>query len=149
MSVDDSNLFSTLLMVLGTDLDPDRVTAALGVEPDQTWRRGSTETLLRTDDGAPRVMTRAKPHEWGGWKKVASDELRQFEVARQLRHWLELLEPRHEAVQSLLNADHQVFIDIYVATASACGFTLPAAVQARMAALGVDLQVNVYADDPA
>lgn len=45
------------LLVTGTDLRPSDVTAALGLEPDNSWCRGDPKPV-GTD-----------LHDWGGWKK--------------------------------------------------------------------------------
>src|SRR5207253_1126302 len=62
---EDQHHCSTTLIVVGEDLDPDQVTEALGMEPDQSWRRGERKSLPLPGG---KVMQFDSIYEDGCWK---------------------------------------------------------------------------------
>src|SRR5262245_13493066 len=91
---------SVILIVLGDDLDPDFVTAALCLQPDQAWRRGQTEGK--------------HVYKWGGWKKFIDVGVKDASLADQLTHWLPLLQERSESLRTLRDCGYTILLDCLV-----------------------------------
>lgn len=60
---------SVTLLVLGEDLNPDKASAELRLEPSQSWRKDGRSIRLR--DGTTQL--RESAHAWGGWKMFIAD----------------------------------------------------------------------------
>ena len=73
------------LIISGSDCDPEVVTAALNMEPDQTWRCGERASLMRPDGS---VQQSERIHEKGGWSRRTSDRHLDQPLDRQLFLWV-------------------------------------------------------------
>lgn len=130
-------------MILGTDLDPDLVTTRLNLEPDQSWRRGARKFIKR-QDGSKRYF-RSK-HEWGGWKKFISEELKNKELPEQITYWIKTLQASSEGMRQLHEAGCHIALSCFVTPHGEDGGTAsiiitPTLMEAA-AELGLDLEVS-------
>ncbi len=130
---------SALLIILGRDLDPDRVSGLLGIQPDQAWRRGERQSI-KMPDGSVRQFKSV--HTRGGWKAWLKGAVRRRSLSSQVRLWCRRLLPKRRAVQELQALGYPVTIDC---CALAPGFVhLDAEVHRQLADLGVSLDITIY-----
>jgi len=132
---------STTLMVLGDDLDPDRVSADLRLEPSQCWRKG--EASLRLADGTTRL--REGKHEWGGWKLFVTPEQKDRPIESQLEFWVGLLQSRIAALKRLRLLGFECALDVFVTSSGTASISLPNQLQKEVTALGLDVRLSFWA----
>jgi hypothetical protein len=104
---------SVRLIITGGDLDPDAVTAALGMEPDKSWRRGERKGFTRTD-GSVRQFDSI--HEEGGWTRRVPDRYRDEPLDRQLILWVARLHELSDALRALRRRGWVIELDCFAAT---------------------------------
>jgi hypothetical protein len=139
--MDEYHYCSATLFVVGEDLDPVVVTAALGWSPDCYWRRGDRKRFRRAD-GTERVFDSV--HDSGGWARFGSAHEREQSLQDQVTAWLGRLRSEGPAVRTLLDRGWDVELDCFTATSEY--LRLPAEVLSKLAALGVGLTVNFSPD---
>ena len=127
-------------MLLGHELDPRMVSNVLGLRPTQTWKRGE---LKRAPSG--KVLS-SEPHLHGGWKKSlpASQVTRPFPL--QLRFWALKLRGKAHALSDLSGDGNVCALNCYVGTSGTASIIIPAALQLDISALGLELQLSVFAE---
>jgi hypothetical protein len=112
--MDDANAkhcCSVTLIVVGEDLDPDEVTAILGLEASQSWRRGERKSFVRADGS---VLYSDSIHERGGWKHFLPDRYRENRpLSEQLFLWLARLRRHVDAVKRLTERGWKVELDCF------------------------------------
>ena len=117
---------SVTLLVLGEELKADTVSDLLKLEPDKSWQQ---------DD----------KHEWGGWKKMAS-ETEGLELPQQLEHWLSLLHSRCDALGALASLGLYIALDCFITPKEEGGGTasiqLPPELIEAIGSLGVELRLS-------
>ena len=128
------------LMLIGRELDPRLVSNVLGLRATQTWTRGE---LKRAPSG--KVLS-SEPHLDGGWKKSlpASQVARPFPL--QLRFWAVKLREKARALSDLTGDGNLCALNCYVATSGTASIIIPAALQLDISALGLELQLSVFAE---
>lgn len=62
MSEEPESVCSAMLMVLGDDLVPQKITEQLGIEPNKSWLRGERKLFVR-NDGTVHYFDNV--YEWG------------------------------------------------------------------------------------
>jgi hypothetical protein len=132
---------SATLIVLGDDLEPDFVTRALGMFPDQAWRRGERPTT-KTSSG--RLIAHPAVAEWGGWKRFLPEALKGELLEIQLQHWVETLAANVDRIRELLTTGHTVTIDVYFSASEPKLIELKAHLLLALGQLGVDVDLHVY-----
>ena len=132
---------SVALIVVGPDLDPDAVTAALGWAPDRSWRRGERKRATHPD-GRQRVFDSV--HDCGGWKRFLSDTERAQSLQDQFDLWLEQVRKRKEGLGILRRHGWRPELDCFAATTEF--LPLPHELLAELASLGLDLAMTFSAD---
>ena len=135
---------SATLIVLGVDLDPDRVTELLDLAPSQAWHKGQNKSFTGYD-GETRFSDSI--YEWGGWKLWLPEDMRGMPLPSQLAHWSQILTERAAEV---LELKEQGFTLELNCSASGRVYTLqvPSALQASLGCLGVDLDITFYSHRP-
>lgn len=142
--MDEYHCCSATLTVVGDDLDPEVVTAALGWSPDKSWRRGEHKRFTRAD-GTERVFESV--HDSGGWKSFESDEERRRPLQDQVATWLDRLRSRKTALRELRARGWEVELDCFAATSEY--LHLRTGLMEQLAGLGVDLAVTFSANGKA
>lgn len=132
---------SVSLIVVGADLDPDTVTAALGSPPDRSWRRGDHKQVT-LPDGRQRIFDSI--HDDGGAKYLLAEADRAQPLQEQFNIWLQRLRARRVDLGGLRRRDWQVELDCFVATTEV--LQLPQEVLAELAALGIGVTVSFSAE---
>lgn len=132
--MDEEHCCSVTLIVLGDDLEPDIVTAALGWNADQAWRSGE-HNRIEWPDGTVRVFESIA--EWGGWKRFTPDDERTLSLQDQIDTWRERLQDKGPALRSMQDRGWEVELNCFAATYEC--LDLPAAVLRELADLGVGL----------
>jgi hypothetical protein len=125
------------LVVTGTDLQPSEVTAALGIEPDDIWRRGESKRVG------------AEVHEWGGWKKHLPGRDDGDPFSLELRTWADLLKDKAAELHSMREAGYHVTLDCFISVSGAALVDIEPELQRDLAALGVDLSIAIWASTNA
>jgi hypothetical protein len=136
---------STMLLVLGDDLDPDHVTRLLGIFPDRAWRRGEHNSF-RDARGETRYLESVAA--WGGWKKFVPDEVRNKSLEMQMYHWCSVLETKSERIAELVASGQSVAIDCYMQVFGDDLIEFSAPLVREIATLGVDVDVHLVRSDP-
>lgn len=76
-------------LISGHGLEPEEVTARLGLQPTATWRRGQ-----------PRMAVSARTHDSDGWV-IRTDYEDSLDLLSHVRRILDLVHPRAEAVRQI------------------------------------------------
>ena len=135
----DWKWLSACLRISGDEVDPDSVTKALGLEPNFTGRKGQ------------RVGGKSKSavFESNLWGHIFSEEFHEpFDA--QLSEFVGRLEKRGKQLRALYDRK-EVGAELLLGFASSNGqggFTLPAELLARIAALGLDVSLDLYPPPP-
>jgi hypothetical protein len=130
---------TALLIVLGRNLNPDRVSRLLAIQPDQTWRRGERHSFKRKDGSIRQFTSR---HGRGGWKASLKGGARKRSLPAQIRFWCERLTAKRSAVHELQQLGYSVLIDC---CASAPDFIhFDAKLHRQLAELNVGLDITFY-----
>jgi hypothetical protein len=139
--MDEYHCCSATLTVVGDDLDPASVTAALGWTPDQSWRRGEHKRFTRAD-GTERIFDSV--HDSGGWACFGSADERERSLQDQVAAWLDRLRGKGVAILGLRTRGWEVELDCFAATSEY--LHLPTDLMGELASLGVDLAVTFSAN---
>lgn len=122
--------------VLGENLEPDEVTAALGVTPSQSLRR---DQLVPT-------ATQVRRQDTGVWLLKSEGKLTSTSLERHLIYLLDLLEPGVGALDQLRRSQ-DLTTDFFCFWMSATGHGGPifsADVMQRVAGVGAELGIDFY-----
>ncbi len=135
----DWKWLSACLRISGDELDPDNVTKALELTPNFTGRKGQPMSS----------KPRSAVYESNLWGHIFSEEFHEpFE--EQLSEFVGRLEKRGKQLRALY-ARKEVGAELLLGFASSNGqggFTLPADLLARIAALGLDVSLDLYPPPP-
>lgn len=123
---------STALLITGTDLVPAEVSAALDLEPDESWRRGDAK---RVGKG---------PQEWGGWRKRLLSIEDEDPFAAELRAWHEMLATRVPFLRELQASGCRVVLDCFISVSGAALFEFDPRLQRDLAELGIDVTIAIW-----
>lgn len=140
----DLHCCSVTLIVTGKDLDPDVVSAALGMAPDRAWRRGERKGFVRSD-GTTRVFDSV--HDEGGWKCFMPPSQQPWPIKDQLSSWLERLSGSGPAIRRFAERGWETELDGFVATSEF--LHLPVGTLSQLASIGIDLALTFSPDRPA
>ena len=123
------------MVLRGKDLDPEAVTACLGISP--TWRRRR---------GEARRITETWRH--GFWELESSAHVQSEDLAEHLRWVADQIEPvAHTLSRFLAGSGTEMEIRCAWMFPGANGFTLSALLLERIAALGLPLVVSAYCEE--
>lgn len=113
------------------DVPPDEITAALGIEPDETQRRGE--------------LRHGKPIKLDGWFLSTKAHLESRDVRLHIGWLLDRLQGREQALEALRAKGARTDISCYWLSASGHGGpTVPPALARRLAELGLECWFDVY-----
>jgi hypothetical protein len=140
----DGHCCSVTLIVTGEDLDPAVVTAALGMTPDRSWRRGEYKSFVR-GDGTTRVFDSI--HDEGGWKCFMPSSEQTWPIQDQLASWLERLSGFRDVIRAFNDRGWDTELDGFVATSEFRH--LPPGLMSKLAGLGLTLALTFSPDRPA
>lgn len=121
-------LTDTALCIEKEDLDPDAVTAALGIRPSGTRKPGPSRWR-------PAGDTR------GLWI-LECNERTSRDLGEQVAHVLSSIEPRKQELQKLITSGCHAYFRIRGFAGNGASCKLPSPVLARLAALGIQLKVS-------
>lgn len=141
MSQRESAYCSSKLYIWNDDLDPDRVSGLLGIEPDIAWRRGERK-LVSDPEGRMKVI--GDVHKRGCWCKATGPEDRRQDISVQLERWCECLSQRRAQLETLNAEGNEIYIDCYISHGPIVVVDLPAMLLARLGALGIGVKLNFY-----
>lgn len=122
--------------VVGAQLDPDDVTAALRIEPSQALRNGQ---LVPT-------ATQIRRQELGVWLLKSEGRVVSTSLERHLNHLLDLIEPGAGALRQLQQAQ-DISTDFFCFWMSATGHGGPVfstEVLQRVSGIGAELGIDFY-----
>lgn len=139
-------LCSTTLLILGDELIPENVTAQLGLEPNQSWRKGEQKSFVRNDGTVDYFDS---VYEQGGWKLFIPNEQGDLELEEQLAWWCDILEGKELAMRSLEEKDCWLRMDCFVTTSETATFEISADLQQRLAKLHLNLTICFSAHEPS
>jgi len=125
------------LVVTGTNLQPCDVTAALGLEPDDSWRRGDPK---RVGDSL---------HEWGGLKKHLAQRDDGDPFAHDLQTWADLLKAKKAELRKLQDLGCHCVLNCFISISGATLVEFKPTLQSDLAALGIDVSIAIWAAQDA
>lgn len=125
---------SATLMILGAHLQPGEVSSLLKMRPSKAWRRGEVKSVGES------------LHEWGGWKKFLPPAQIKRLLPMQLHYWARALKEKADAFSHLRALGYHCALNCYVGTSGTATISLPAELQLAIGALGLTLELDVFAD---
>ncbi|WP_175423511.1 DUF4279 domain-containing protein [Inhella inkyongensis] len=125
------------LIITGAQLRPDEVTATLGMEPDECWRRGDSKRVG------------AELHEWGGWKKRLQRRDDRDPFSLELRLWADLLKGKVTELRCLRDAGCNLTLDCFISISGAALVEINPELQRDLSTLGIDLSFAIWASTDA
>ena len=144
MSADSA--YGAMLVITADRLDPAKVTEALGLQPDQQWRKGDRASY-RTASGELRKSESI--YDCGGWKLWLREPFVNLPIEEQLRHWGHVLDDKAEALSAIRKSGAIVVMDCFISTSSTIDFHVRADLQTKFSALGIDLYFLFHAHSSA
>jgi len=130
---------SLFLMVLGNDLEPDRVSDALGLHPSDSWRRGEKKRAVLPNGKTLRFKS---IHKWGGWKHHYQSPRTDSAFVRKMMTVATRLSKRKSKLRALTRSGHEIFLISLVQDAASVVITPK--LHALLGELGVHLQVDFW-----
>jgi hypothetical protein len=127
------------LLVLGSDLDPRCVSRILGLRPTQAWSKGDA----KTSPGG--TMMSKSMHSWGGWKKSLPASYLAVSLSGQLGFWGRTLKQKAPALLQLSGSGYLCALSCFVSTSVTASITIPAELQRKIASLGLELELSIFA----
>lgn len=125
----EKDVYSATLLIIGDVLDPQAITAALSIEPNQSWRRGEPKEF------APDTF-----YEWGGWKGFMPTEMENLELDEQIIWWCERLEGKESIMKSMEEKGFRLEMNCFATS----GFQLDPDIMGRLSELCLILTVNIH-----
>jgi hypothetical protein len=127
--------FSISLSITADDLDPDKVTRLLGIEPDEARRRG-----VPAKNG--------RPARFGAWSiRLRRDQTAEWDVGVAVGVLLDRVSASPEAwEQARVNANARVFLGLHLDSFNR-GLALSTDLMRRLADFGLQLDIDIYAAD--
>jgi hypothetical protein len=120
---------SVTLVILDTDLNPDLVSARLGLQPDRFWENGD--------------VSKNHTYKWGGWKKFVPDEIREEYVEDQLLYWATLLESKTKVLRSMSENLELVTLDCFIGLDETASIIVPHTLQKSICDLGIEVRFSI------
>lgn len=122
----------------GDDLDPDSITALIGVEPNTAYRKGELRAFPDGSFGAP--------HRFGMWSVGTEGVVAQIEDLEQHLVWLlDQLEGAGEQLRALVDTGYRAdFFCGYFMDEWNSGWEVPAGILDRIGRLGARLALDIY-----
>jgi hypothetical protein len=134
---------SCKLCVRGDELDPQQVTALLGVEPTEAYRKGAHLRFPpnHKDAGKPGgLIVRT-----GVWRlEVAKEKKREWDAASQLDYWCVFLTSREAAIRELQARGYEVMIDCFIDQGPVVYVDVSVELMQILGNLGVALKFGFY-----
>jgi hypothetical protein len=121
-------------------LDPLTVTLALRLPPDHTHRDGEPR-LRRVRSGQVKEYA---PYRGGQWSMSSDQRVQSPRLAVHIDWLLRELEPKADAIQSLLSDGVEADFFCFSSGSTATPPPLPRAIRDRAAALGVEIVIDHY-----
>jgi hypothetical protein len=130
---------SLFLMVLANDLEPDRVSDALGLRPSDSWRRGEKKRAVLPNG---KTLQFKSIHKWGGWKFHYQRARTDAALVRKMMSVATRLSKRKSKLMSLTRSGHQVFLISLVQDVAS--IVVPPQLHALLGELGIHLQIDFW-----
>lgn len=131
-------LSSATLIILGPNLNPSDVSAALRMRPSDSWERGTPKMVRGRTVGTAL-------HERGGWKKSLPPSQIHHSLERQLAHWERTLRKRAEGFVRLAAMGCTCELNCYVGTSATATVSLSPELQTAIGKLALTLSIDVWA----
>jgi hypothetical protein len=129
---------SVTLIVVGDDLDPDEVTAILGMPPDRSWRLGERKCFTRPD-GTTHYFDSV--NDQGGWKRFIPEGDRARPLQEQLAVWVDRLRDLTAGIAQLRQRNWEVELDCFAASGEFV--FLPYRTLTKLGQWGIDLALTM------
>lgn len=130
---------SLFLMIIAKDLEPDRVSAALGLRPWQSWRKGETKGVTLRSGRSLRFRSLYK---WGGWKFHLGSPNTEKALIRKMTDFAKKLTARKTPLRALVRSGHEVYLVSLIQDTSS--LVIPPELHGLLAGLGVHLQIDFW-----
>jgi hypothetical protein len=126
-------------MVLAKDLEPHRVSGALGLRPSQWWRRGEKKCV--TLKGGKTLHFRSV-HRWGGWKFHFQSLRTERALIRKVTTVATELSMRKSQLRALVKNGHEIYLVSLVQHVSS--IVIPPELHGLLGGLGIHLQIDFW-----
>jgi hypothetical protein len=125
---------------IGDSLDPLTVTLALRIPADHTHRHGEPH-LVRTHKG---VVTEYSPYSHGMWSMSSESRVHSPRLAVHLEWLIAQLEPKKDAIASLLRGGIHANFFCYSAGSTSVPPSLPRVLRTRAESLNIEILIDHY-----
>ena len=136
MELENDITYSTYLVLIGDELDPEEMTDLLDVEPDNCWRKGDVKSLYGIQ---------GKPLAWGGWKKAPASSYRDSDLEEQLEYWCDFIQEKRDVFRQIQRDGIAVSIDCSIETSDVSFLQLQPQLSLKLAELKVCLDISFVA----
>jgi len=113
MSESTEHCCSVIFLVVGEALDPDEITALLGMVPDRQWRQGERKSFVRVDGSIQHFDS---TYSNGGWKRFIEESYRSRPLWEQLHHYIESLVRVRSTLHEFAARGLTMTLDCFVAS---------------------------------
>jgi len=126
--------YDVAFQIFGTEMDPNSITARIGLSPDKISAPGATFGIYK---GQKRTC------DVGTWSMAGSSETERIEI--QIEKLLTVLRPHKEVLGELKNQGWKMrfFCGVFTENATT-GISLPCGVLAESGDLGIDIEIAHY-----
>ncbi len=140
IETNDEYLSSVTLFVLGDELDPEKVSQMLSLEPSQAWRKGQQKSVV-LPNGSEHVFD--SHDEYGGWKRSVDSKYKDAFLETQLQYWIEMLQDKTDAITELKSQGMQCILDLFITTGGTATIDLSEEIQTSLASLGLAIEISI------
>lgn len=130
---------SLFLMVLAYDLNPHKVSHALGFRPSQWWCRGEKRIYNSDCRKRPQQTT---VHKLGGWKHYFGASKNETGLIRKMTRVAAELNGRRPKLRALLESGHEIYLVTLVQDVSS--IVLPPELHEHLGRLGIHLRIDFW-----
>ena len=128
---------SLFFMALADDLDPERVSKALGLRPHTCWRKGEKQRFVSKSG---RTHWFRSTHKWGGWKFRFPSPMNERTLIRKVATIATNLSKRKTQLRALVKSGHALYLVSLIQDTSS--LIIPPELHDLLGSLGIHLQID-------
>src|SRR5689334_603767 len=133
MKRDESQYYcSVTLCVLGDNIDPEKVTSCLGIQPSRSFRKGEHPSFVMRDGTVKQLDI---PYACGGWKLYIAEEKKTLDVPDQIDYWCDFLTTRQDAIRELKSHGYSIILDCFITTKDTAEFFITSSLQRKLSTI--------------
>lgn len=131
----DRLVTSVTLIITGTNFNPDEITSAIGLVPNQSWKQGDKRT---SKSGSVHVYSNS------GWKIFQDPLLNDKTLEAQLDSWLALLSQKQDTLVHFRRSGLNLELNCYVSGEGGVSFVLNPSLIENLNRLNLTLSFDCF-----